>query len=115
VVIGPVAERIEATLTGERDTAKVAVTKAMKSPRYFTLIRELKALRDDPAFLDEREPAGGVGARVRAAAAKAAARIRAAERLNPTDPEASNAVHRARKAPVGASSAMSSGRWTDIG
>jgi CHAD domain-containing protein len=98
VVVGPVAERIEATLTAELGVAKLAVAKAMKSPRYFALVRELKAWRDDPAFLDAHEPIGGVGARLRAAAAKAAARVRAAEKLNPADPEAAESVHRARKA-----------------
>lgn len=98
VVIGPVAERIEAMLTTERDEAKLAVAKAMRSPRYLALVRELKAWRDDPAFVDGHDPAGGVGARLRGASGKVTARIRTAEKLNPASQEAAEAIHRARKA-----------------
>ncbi|MCW2497625.1 CYTH and CHAD domain-containing protein [Jatrophihabitans sp.] len=98
VVIGPVAERIEAMLTAEREAAVLALSKAMKSPRYFALIRELKAWRDDPAFRNGHEPTGGVGSWLRAAAAKVSARLRAAEKLDATTVEAAAAMHRARKA-----------------
>jgi CHAD domain-containing protein len=98
VIIGPVAERIDDLLGNERDAAKGLVVKAMRSQRYLSLVRELKAWRDDPAFLDGDEPDGGVGARARAAVAKMHTRIRAAEQLHADSTDRDEALHRARKA-----------------
>jgi CHAD domain-containing protein len=66
----------------------------MKSQRYFALVRELKAWRDDPAFVDGHEPDGEVPDRVLAAARKVTNRVRSAAE----QPDVDEALHRARKA-----------------
>jgi CHAD domain-containing protein len=94
VVVGPVAERIDRMLGDERDHAKALVAKTMNGHRYFALVRELKAWRDDPAFLGGCEPDGSVRDRVRAASKKVTNRVRGAA----AQPDVDEALHRARKA-----------------
>ncbi|MDP9094767.1 MAG: CYTH and CHAD domain-containing protein [Actinomycetota bacterium] len=94
VVVGPVSERIDRMLGSQRDQAQAVVAKAMNGPRYFALVRELKAWRDDPAFVNGCEPEGSVASRVRAASKKVTTRVRSAA----GQPDVHEALHRARKA-----------------
>jgi CHAD domain-containing protein len=97
LVIGPVAERIDAMLNSEREAADARVVKAMTSQRYLALVRELKDWREDPAFRDGHGPDGGVGSRARKAVAKMHSRIRSADKLDIGTPARDEALHRARK------------------
>jgi CHAD domain-containing protein len=93
LTMGPVAERIAATLADEEQDALARLAAVMRSKRYFALLGELRAWREQLPLASD-EPAEHVADYLAKAQRKVTRRLDAA----PPGPGRSEALHRARKA-----------------
>lgn len=94
IVLGPVATRVDQTLTSQERQARVALTRAMASKRYFALLSELRAWHDCAPFVRPDRSAGDAAEFVEAAKCEMNKRLRQASRAE----HPNEARHRARKA-----------------
>jgi CHAD domain-containing protein len=93
LIIGPVAARIDATLAHDEHDASVRLAAQMRTKRYFALLAELSAWREQvPVVADE--PAANIADYLDKAQRKVRLRIAAAPKGAGRD----EALHRARKA-----------------
>jgi CHAD domain-containing protein len=96
LVLGPVAARIEETVSTEERDARAALDRLMRTKRYFALLAELAAWHEQvPA--DERVPADVVARYVAKATHRTRRRLKRARRGQGT-PEHDAQLHSARKA-----------------
>lgn len=93
LVLGPVAARISEMLGAEEADADAKLAKQMRTKRYYALLAELRAWREEPPVAKDR-PASQVARLLAKAERKVAKRIAAA----PSGAGRDVALHRARKA-----------------
>ena len=94
-VLGPVASRIESTLTADREAAYRRLRKVMNAKRYLALLELLESWRVDPPFTERaRKPKKSASSYVTTAERKMLKKLRRA-----VQPGAADALlHKARKA-----------------
>lgn len=95
LVLGPVRNRVRQEIAAESGEAGRALEQVMSGQRYFELLRELRAWREEPPILVDR-PAADVSEFLDAARRKARRRLRRARATEPGRRDA--AMHGARKA-----------------
>jgi CHAD domain-containing protein len=93
LVLGPVRTRIRQMLTAEERDAAAQLAAAMRTKRYYALLAELCAWREELPVVSDR-PASDISSYVRRAERKVRKRIAAA----PAGAGHDAAMHRARKA-----------------
>jgi CHAD domain-containing protein len=98
LVVGPVATRIEQSLTAELHQAQDELDAAMRSRRYFALMRELQEWSCAPPVIRTDKPARTVRRYVDKAERTVAKRLARATRLDEADPDKDVALHSARSA-----------------
>jgi CHAD domain-containing protein len=98
-LVGPVAARVRAHFAQADEQARAAVSAALDSDRYVSLLGALDMIITDPQLgADGQSPAGQVlPAAVRSSYRKARRRMRRAKR-SPPGPARETALHQARKA-----------------
>jgi CHAD domain-containing protein len=94
LVVGPVREQLTAVLDAEHATATTELAAAMRSRRYFAMLRELRVWRDQQPGLGDQS-ADHAADHLALAERKIRRRLR---RLPDGGPERDAAIHRVRKA-----------------
>jgi CHAD domain-containing protein len=93
LVLGPVAARIGEALAREESDALHALSTVMRGERYFALLAQLRAWREEPPLVGD-EPARHIARYLTRAQRRVARRVAAAAHATDRD----QALHRARKA-----------------